>query len=171
MRYGRLDPLDHTSTKRILYQHGKEGSSRDSEAGLGKATRRRKSLSMLGEGMFTHSVPGKTFKISTRNKMYELILQHPTDYSQSAAAAKLMLGAYGSKYAKETTGFEWTEVFPVFRRQSWSYPSRESRQTIPFLCPVIGASVDLQKDCPKLKLPNSTTIAQNATKGVPGTSC
>ena len=167
MRYGQLDPLDQTSaslTKRTLYQRSKEGSSKDGREGTGKATRRVRSLAMLGEGVFTRSVPRKSFRILTRNKIYELILQHPNDYSQSTAAARLMLGAYGNKDANGTTGFEWTEVFPVFRRQSWSHPSRKSRQTISFFRPVIGASI--QEDCPKLKLPNSATVTQNLTKGV-----
>lgn len=79
---------------------------------------------MQGEGLFTRGcLPNATaaFKVS-KSKIQELILQRPTDYSQSRPAARMLLGAYGCKDVGKLTAeeYEWSEIFRVARRASRS---------------------------------------------------
>lgn len=79
---------------------------------------------MQGEGLFSrdHQPNRATFKVA-KSKIQELILQHPTDYSQSRPAARIMLEAHGSKDVEKftTSEYEWSKIFPVARRVSRSF--------------------------------------------------
>jgi hypothetical protein len=84
---------------------------------------------MQGEGLFIRGhLPNAAaqchaFKISTRNKIQELILRHPTDYSQSQPAARMMMrGVCGSKDVRKLMAeeYEWSDIFRVARRASRS---------------------------------------------------
>ena len=92
------------------------------------------SLCMQGEGLFTHSrfpdVAAAYLK-GSRSKIQDLILRHPTDYSQSRAAARIMLEAYGSKDTGKLTAeeYEWSEIFHVARRESRSFLFADSAKS------------------------------------------
>ena len=139
-RYDQLDSLDpQTSTspteRTVLHQ---QGGSRGSEDDVGKPTCRATLLGLLGEGVFSRSVPNGSLAL-TRNKVHELILQRPNDYSQTREAARMMLRTYGNdKAVEEMAEYEWMEIFPVFRRQSRCRLPIESRKPVSPLHPVVG---------------------------------
>ena len=76
------------------------------------------SLSMFGESVFSHIPHTCTSYKSPRSNVHALYLQCPNNYSQSTAAARLMLEAYGSRDVKKAADFKWSEMFPVIRRPS-----------------------------------------------------
>ena len=71
---------------------------------------------MQGEGLFSHDRQpnAAAFRVA-KSRIQELILQRPTDYSQSQSVARMMLGAYGSKDVEKlvTEEYEWSEIFPI----------------------------------------------------------
>lgn len=132
-RYGQLEPLSNSTLHR---QSGTYPGcdSLNNYCSFSRETRHllqsgyeTESLSMQGEGLFTHghlssAAAARAFKFSTKSKIQELVLRRPTDYSQSRPAARLMLGAYGNRVAGKLTTkeYEWSEIFRVVRSASRS---------------------------------------------------
>ena len=166
-RYGQLEPLNGSPLHcqrgtypgyENIFSFSRE-TRHYSQNGCGTD-----SLSMQGERLFTrgrltNAATGHNFKVSTKSKIQELILQCPTDYSQSRPALRLMLGACGSKDVKKLTaedpGYEWSEIFRVARRvsRSVSHVSPEITSAVPRTCYGVLYEVTQPASRRVLKLP------------------
>lgn len=87
---------------------------------------------------------------NSKSELHQLIAQHPTTFSQSKPALKLMLNAYGqSEASPDLDEYGWSEVFPVLRnRRSHSLPSKQLMPRLPKLPPTstVHRSEDLHKN-------------------------
>ena len=108
---GRLDPLK--SPSHIKTYPGCSKSARDFAYD-------GNSLSMQGKGLscaqgYLPSGVRAGFNVAAKSKIQELMVRHPTDYSQSRSAVRGMLEAYGRKDEKksEAVAYEWSDIFRV----------------------------------------------------------
>ena len=106
-RYGRLYPImSHSRTKTYP---GSSKSSRYYDCN---------SFSMRGKRLCERGyLPNGVwngFNVA-KSKIQELMLQHPTDYSQCGAAVRGMLEAYGREDEKrsEAVDYKWSDIFRV----------------------------------------------------------
>lgn len=152
-QYGHLDTVHKHPTSHIqgsTYQGCDQGGFLSAE-GLKTGIYKMKSLNMQGEAVFLCTA-NASFKL-TRNKIQDLIVQYPNNYSQSSPATRMMLQAYGSKHIKNVTDYNWSEIFPVIRRSSRSPVCNDSGKSVSRFVPINPTQSSCISHSRRLKLP------------------